>query len=117
VIERRLRAHNELPYIFTYIYGGTKTAARFRRIGDWRCVWARATKAAGCEGALLHDFRRTAVRNLTRAKVPEKVAMAWTGHKTRSVFDRYNIVCEDDLRAAGERLAAHVNAAQTKRKE
>ena len=68
--------------------------------------WDQACTAAGCPGRIPHDMLRTAVRNLNRAGVPETVAMKITGHKTRSVFDRYDITSEEDLTEAARKLQA-----------
>lgn len=67
--------------------------------------WWEAYRKAGVPGRVLHDLRRSAVRNLERAGVSRSVAMKVTGHKTESAYRRYAIVSESDLREAGARLA------------
>jgi integrase len=77
---------------------------RGKPIMEFRRAWKTACKKAGLPGRIPHDFRRTAVRNLVRAGIPERVAMMMTGHKTRSVFERYNIVSTGDFDQAAKRL-------------
>jgi integrase len=89
-------------YVFCYVTG-EKAGKRITE-GGFNKAWRKARVAAGCPGRIPHDFRRTAVRNLVRAGVPERVAMQLTGHKTRAVFERYNIVSSGDLRDAARRL-------------
>jgi integrase len=70
-----------------------------------RPAWDRACRAAGVPGLLFHDLRRSAVRNMIRAGIPQKIAMKISGHKTIATFNRYNIVDEQDIADAGKRMA------------
>jgi len=85
-------------------------------LGGFRKAWVAACSVAGLNGILVHDLRRSAARNMIRAGISERVAMLMTGHKTRSMFDRYAIVDETDLDAGVSKLSKYMNEAQKKQK-
>jgi integrase len=76
------------------------------RIKSFYVFWRKACAQAGIPGRLLHDFRRTAVRNLERASVPRSDAMAMVGHLTESIYRRYAISDEASLRESASKLDA-----------
>jgi integrase len=95
------------PRVFVRMVAlGRRGPLRRKPITSFGKAFVTACRKAGCPGRLLHDFRRTAVRNLERAGVPRSVAMKLTGHKTESVYRRYAIADNRDLRVAVERLDA-----------
>ena len=82
------------------------TRVNGKPIVGFRKRWDKLTASAGCPGLLFHDLRRSAVRNMIRRGVPETVAMKISGHKTRAVFDRYNVTSEQDLADAALKIEA-----------
>ena len=83
-----------------------------KRVLDFRTSWKKACEAAGVSGLLFHDLRRTGARNLRRLGVSEHLAMKFGGWKTRSVFERYDIVSHSDL----EQVAALLDAKRLQQK-
>ena len=95
----REKENPECPFVF--VRDG-------QQIKYFRDAWESACKRAGITGKVFHDLRRSGVRNLVRSGVSETVTMKISGHKTRSIFQRYNITSEEDLRQAAQRLESHL---------
>jgi integrase len=107
IIERRVARKTVSPLIF-HSRGRTMAAKsggfQFRL---WK-LWRDACAAVGEPESITYDLRRVAVRNLTQAGVPQKVAMLITGHRTTGTFQRYQVFTVDDVADALEAVEVYV---------
>jgi len=114
IIERRLERRDLKCNL---IFHRTSKGEAGQPVKDIRKQWAKAVADAGvASGITPYDLRRSALRNMLRSGVHERVVMSISGHRTRSTFDRYNISSEEDVAAAIEKTAAFVRSLPTERK-
>jgi integrase len=110
---RKAKRDSEFPSCGAVFFGAKGEPIRDFKDG-WRyaCyragLWQGDDFKTGRPTRIFHDLRRTGVRNNVRAGVPEKVAQEISGHKTRAVFERYNIVNERDLKEAARRQYEYI---------
>ena len=98
-----VRQRESCPEANPFVFHGERN----RPVGDHLRGWDEACERAGLAGLIFHDLRRSGVRNMKRAGVQDKVAMEISGHRTRAIFDRYNIVDEGDLGNAVDKVEEH----------
>jgi integrase len=107
IIKRRIKARDiACPYVFH---------RKGKQIKSFRKAFKAAAKAAGLVDLFPHDMRRSAIRNFRKAGLSESDGMRLSGHRTRSVYDRYDIIDEADSREAMKR-AQEYNRQQSQRK-
>jgi integrase len=104
-LERVRALERKTGQIIPYLFPNPEGLHKGQRRRDFRKVWKRACLEAECPGMLRHALRRTAVRNMVNLGVPERVAMQVTGHKTRSISDRYHVMSSGDLQDVARRLS------------
>ena len=100
-VEATKREHPNCPWL---IHRDGQKVVEMRPAGPAAC------KTTGLKGLMFHDLRRSAIRNMVRAGIPEATAMKISGHKNRNVFDRYNIIDGKDIKDAGKKLTAYLEA-------
>jgi integrase len=104
VLERQLESARRIeartgaavPWVFHHPDG--------KRIRAYQAAWRAACERAGLEGKLVHDMRRSAIRNFERAGVSRSAGMAMSGHETESVYRRYSIADAAALLEAAEKV-------------
>lgn len=103
--EQMKRAGHITPLVFFRERAETRGGEKKPKpVGSFKRAWQLACRAAGVPGKKVHDLRRTAVRDLDRAGVSRTVAMKMVGHRTESMYNRYNITSDGDLKEAARKL-------------
>ncbi len=100
----------DCPTIVAYVASPKTAPGKTSPVGDTKTAWKSAAARAKVPDALVHDLRRAAVTNMLAAGLTEKQAMMISGHKTRSMIDRYQIVDMRDIELAGQKMAAFETA-------
>jgi integrase len=111
-----LRAWLEMAYADP-ARGKTIVSWKGEEMSETKKAWKSACRRAGVPELHVHDLRRTAVSNMINgAHIPEKTAMLISGHKTRAMLDRYNIVIDRDIHTAGQRMTEYLAEQETARR-